>query len=188
VARAAFVPPRRGQINIRAESEPAFTSITLQITIQEESTVVVTIQPTVLVSDTPAPTATAPPPTPTPEPPTATPTATEDLSTPPVSPTPTDFLALLGGLAVFGLVGLRLGQGLPAGRGRRLGLFAALGALVGYNYYALHLPGAAALGDALPLWGATVITWIGGVAGLGLGWLRYGRARAFPSSATGPRT
>ena len=177
VARASFVPPHRGQIDIRAESEPAFTSITLQITILEEFTVVVTIQPTPLITDTP--------------PPTDTQTAPHchgdraDGNSPaargaggaarradrlPVAP--------WEGLVVFAVLGLRLGQNLPAGRGRRLALFAALGALVGYNYFALGLPGAAALGKAMPIWSATLLTWAGGLFGLGVGWLRYGRTHA----------
>jgi beta-N-acetylhexosaminidase len=181
IARASFAPPRRGQIDIRAESEPAFTSITLQITIQEEI-IAVTIQPTLQASETPVPTATVPSPTAPPPEATATPAPVE----PPEAPRagPTDFLSLLGGLVIFGVIGLRLGGRLPAGRGRRLALFALLGALVGYNYYALGLPGAEALGLVMPVWSATILTWLGGMAGLGLGWLRYGRTRAFPTGPT----
>jgi len=79
------------------------------------------------------------------------------------------------GVVVFGALGQRLGRDWRGSRGARLALIAALGALAGYNYYALGLPGAAALRGALPGWGAALVTWVGGLAGLSLGWFRYGR-------------
>lgn len=178
LARASFVPPRRGQIDIRAESEPAFTSITLQITIKEATTIVVTIQPTLPATATPPPTSTAPSATPTPGQ-TSTPTPVPQPQTlPPLM----SFFSLLVGLVVFGVAGLRVGRGWPGGRGRRLALLAALGALIGYNYYALGLPGVTALNSALPYWSGALVTWGGGLLGLGAGWFRYGRRE--PSTPT----
>jgi beta-N-acetylhexosaminidase len=184
VARASFTPPRLGQIDVRVESEPAFTSITLQISI-EEARIIGTIQPALPATATPEPTETEIPITPTLA---ATATPPEPPEPPePIGPTPGDFLSLLAGLVILGAVGLRAGRGLPTGRGSRLALFAVVGSLVGYNYYALRLPGASLLDETWPAWGASIVTWVSGLAGLGLGWLRYGRTRAFPLPENGRR-
>ncbi|MBI3764506.1 MAG: glycoside hydrolase family 3 protein [Chloroflexi bacterium] len=170
VAHASFVPPRPGQIDIRAESEPALTSITLRIKIEGETIIVVTIQPT------PPPTVTAAP----------TSTTTDVTPTPAASPVPTtqprsdergttllDFFSLLLSLVVFGAIGMNAGH--SRREGVRLALIAGLGALIGYNYFALNLPGASAVAKAVPYWGATIVTWGGALAGYGVGWLRYGQ-------------
>jgi beta-N-acetylhexosaminidase len=74
MATVSFVLDRNGPLRVRASSDPAMTSVTLQLTVAEqpsEPKIVYpptpTVQPTVTVTSTPAPTET-PTPTPTPSP------------------------------------------------------------------------------------------------------------------------
>jgi hypothetical protein len=165
---------RRGRLEITASSEPAQTSTTLEVNVQDEGVGITAIIPTPLPTETPRPTE-------TPIPDTATPTAT-------VSPTPTPtetpvpippgevdfrafFLMCLGLVAVL-VGGYRLGtlEEQQPRLGVRVALAGAIGMLVGYNYFALGLPGTAVAYAWLEALAAPVSAIAFGVVGLALGW------------------
>lgn len=169
VARTEFTLDKVGTLLIRAVSEPALDSITIQIKIDEAGAVVATVAPS------PTPTQ-APPPTPTPRP-SPTPTVTS-------SPTPTfwesfvtekpqranwgDWLLALIGVALIGGGGFWrawMSNGGDTARSLRAALWCAAGGLLGYVWFSLSWPGsdlirsifgtsaallAAVLGGALP--------------------------------------
>ncbi len=167
VARTEFVLDKQGQLLIKATSEPALNSTTIQITINEAGAIVATLAP--------APTA-----TPT-RLPTVTPTVT---STPTITPTSTPsflrtllqekpqharwtelILALLGAIVVAGS-GYWRARGEATGHNRaralQVGLLAMIGALIAYAGYGLSLPGADWLRANFGTWAALIVTLIGG--------------------------
>jgi len=159
----------QGQLEITVSADPATRSIKLQITIPE--------------SGTPQVATVAPPATPTftPVPPTATPTATPVPPTPTESPTPAGaptgatppsgrvsaaslmlMLLGLGGVSMAGFWWGRNGGTSLIGAVRLL-LLSWVGGLIGYNYFALDLPGVDALSSLLGTWGSVVLAWTCGV-------------------------
>jgi beta-N-acetylhexosaminidase len=162
---------RAGQVEVSASSGPAQAHSRMAISVQQNQQIIfVTVVPT----------SQPPPPPPTASPtPTSTPAPTATLS-PTATPTPPpavpaswpNFLGLCLVLAAV-VVG---GYLVPAARADpqqrlRLALSGAIGALVGYNVFALGAPGI--------LW---VFLLVGAAAGLGVGWFGFvvrgwGRAR-----------
>jgi hypothetical protein len=177
VARTEFVLDKVGRLLIRASSEPALDSTVLEITIGESgSAVVATVVPTPTPTVTPIPTPTR---TPTP---TLTPTAT------PLPGAVEAFLVhkprnaqwgeLLLALIAVGAIG---GGGYWAARQRRddlaralrVGLWCAVGGLIGYVYFSLGLPGSDILRAGLSNWAVLLIVLVSGSVPL-LYWLRRG--------------
>ena len=165
VARTDFVLDKQGQLLIRAASEPALDSITLQITIDEAGAIVATLPPVPTATPTRLPT--------------ITPTVT---ATPTVTPTPKPsfmqtlfeekpqharwaelILALLGA-AVMGGSGYWRMQlaGHDRARALRVGLLAMTGALLAYAGLGLSLPGTDWLRGTFGAWGALMVALIGG--------------------------
>jgi beta-N-acetylhexosaminidase len=161
-----------GQLQIKASSGEARASVGLAVSVFED-------QPPIIQEITPAPTSTS---TPIPPTPTSTPTRIPPTPTATPSPSPTATPApiivpynptepyldtgqmassLIGAalLAAGGLVvGLLVRQENP-GLGIRLSLLTVIGGLLGYNYYALALPGADQLQVWMGGWTAALVTW-----------------------------
>lgn len=160
VARASFAIDKPGQVQIRAASEPAVVSGVLQFDASQEAVPVTIVVPTVSV--------TAEPPTPT-----LTSVPENDLITPDGHPRIGVWLLVL--IAVFGSAVLTYWA---ASRifsprwGLRWALCVFLGGMLGYNYLALDLPGAAnwvaAESGAL---GVLLLTLLGEMAGILAAWL-----------------
>ncbi|MER3459242.1 MAG: hypothetical protein C4309_11990, partial [Chloroflexota bacterium] len=138
-------------------------------------------------------------PTPTPVPPTETPTPLPPSPTPTASPTPQPTPESTGGSAgpvslgslLVVLVGLGLVGAGSFWWGRnggtslvgavRLLLLSWLGGLIGYNYFALGLPGAEVLAETWGAWSAVALAWGGAVAALG-GYMLLTRLRVRTSN------
>jgi beta-N-acetylhexosaminidase len=163
---------RTGPLQITAVSEPALISLTLQIDVQENSPFFITV-----IAPTPAPTG-----TPAPQP-----SVTPDEATPSALNTPSapggragdrvsarDLFMLLLGLAAVTGAGYRLaaGRAEPA-LGLRLSLVAGIGALAGYNYFALALPGVDLGARLFGVLAPTAFVVLGGLLGLLGGWYGF---------------
>jgi hypothetical protein len=175
MARTEFVLDKVGRLLVRASSEPALGSTVLAITIRESGgAIVATVVPT------PTPTATRIP-TPT-RTPTTTPTPTV---TPPPGPVEVFFtykplnaqwgellLALIGALAIGGGAYWVMRQRrTDLAQALRVGLWCAIGGLIGYVYFTLGLPGSDLLRALLSSWGALLIVLLGGMLPM-MYWLR----------------
>jgi hypothetical protein len=177
MARTEFVLEKVGRLLIRASSEPALGSTVLAITIRESGgAIVATVVPT------PLPTATrVPSPTRTP---TTTPTST---ATPLPGPVEAFFtykpqnaqwgeliLALIGVVAIGGggYWAMRQRRG-DLSHALRVGLWCAIGGLIGYVYFTLGLPGSDLLRALLSSWGALLIVVLSGMLPM-VYWLRRG--------------
>jgi beta-N-acetylhexosaminidase len=157
-----------GQLQIKASSGEARASVGLAVSVFED-------QPPIIQEITPAPTSTA-----TPIPPTPTSTPTRIPPTPTVTPSPSptatpapivvpynptqpyldirQMASSLIGAVLLGAMGLLVRRENP-GLGIRLSLLTVIGGLVGYNYYALALPGAEQLRMWMGSWTATFVSW-----------------------------
>ncbi len=179
-----------GQLQIKASSGDARASVGLAVTVFED-------QPAIVEAITPLPTET---PTPSPPTPTTTPSPAPPTRTPSATPTPTAtsepiivphipyqtrinlghlLVALLGVLLVGG-VGYRAGWSAhreDAAMGLRLALLAAIGGLIGYNYFTLSLPGAEALEAWIGGWSAAVLSWAAAMLTVSVSALWLGRHR-----------
>jgi hypothetical protein len=179
VAQASLTLNQLGLLEISI-SEPAVERSTrLQIPVQQDTPIIVTEFPP--PTDTPTGT---PSPTITPIPSTATPTPTATPEQPPGGSDRVsggDFVVMLLGLVAALVAGYRLGgaEARPR-RGVRLALLGGLGVLVGYNFIALGLPGAAALLEGFGRLAPSVCVLLGGGLGLGAGWL-WDRQRSLGS-------
>jgi beta-N-acetylhexosaminidase len=160
IARTVLRLTGYGDVEIRAESDPATKSELIQFVLPPENPTATPIIPLlVLPSETPQPTFT----------PTATPSLTPTLAvtpTPPVHAEIQDWLgsflaAALIATAVFGLAGL-LGQRRWGIRGAFL---AVIGGFLAYSYLAIELPGSAGWIDRNGFWGIVWITTLGAVLG-----------------------
>lgn len=172
IARIDIALTVPGQLQIKASSGDARASVGLAVSVFED-------QPPIIEEITPAPTNTATPipptptPTVTPVPPTPTPT-----SLPSPTPTPAPIIVpynprepLLGpsemvpslvGASLLAAVGLVIGlltRRERPGVGIRLSLLTLVGGLLGYDYYALALPGSAELRMWIGTWTAATVTW-----------------------------
>ena len=177
VAKTEFVLDKVGRLLIRATSEPALSSITLQITISEAGPIVVaTLAPSPTPTVTPSPT-----PTVTPSP------------TPTITPTPApSFMATLliekpkyaqWNELLFALIGVVLiGGGGYWARVRhsrddgalalRSGLWAVVGGLIAYVLFGLGLPGSEWLRSTFGVWAALLVAIVGGAIPLIWLWRR----------------
>jgi beta-N-acetylhexosaminidase len=177
MARTEFVLDKVGRLLIRASSEPALGSTVLAITIRASGGAIVAT-----VAPPPLPTATRVP-TPT-RTPTSTPTST---ATPRPGVVEAFFtykpqnaqwgeliLALIGAAAIGcgGYWAMRQRRG-NLSRALRVGLWCAVGGLIGYVYFTLGLPGSDLLRALLSSWGALLIVVLGGMLPL-VYWLRRG--------------
>jgi beta-N-acetylhexosaminidase len=174
VATISFPLDRIGPLRVRASSDPAMASFTLQLTVAEQPSKVQFITPTALPPTlTPQPTVTV---TSTPVP-TLTPTAT-----PPPADTGkleksywvglNDLLLALVGVVVMGGTGFwtqrarrRSGEAAMdvTSRAVRWGLWSVLAGLIGYVLYGLGAPGSLWVRTALGAWTALVVAMIFGV-------------------------
>jgi beta-N-acetylhexosaminidase len=161
VAIAAFRLDQPGLIEIRAMSDPARVSVTIQLNVTKEGATVIIITPTIEV--TPEPTATLLPPTPTPTP--------SPLVTNKGYPTFWGWLLVLVTMAVGVLLTYWLASQLVDPRWTvRWALLVLAGGLIAYNYLVLGFPwGDIWLdGRGLPAFLQAVLT--GQAVGFGVGW------------------
>jgi hypothetical protein len=186
VAETTISLERTGKLEITVTSEPAKTSIKLEVTIKgdEEAIIATVVPPTPTPTLTPTPTST-PIPTPTPTPtPTFTPTPT-----PEPSPTPTEepevkepsmevekgirgeeFLFSIIGTFLVGWMGYlaQRNDGRPLAQRLRTFLWSLICGLIGYNLYGLGIPGAEFIRGILGRWGAPLICVLFSLPPLGL--------------------
>jgi beta-N-acetylhexosaminidase len=172
VATASLVLDRSAQLEITASSPPALISRGLQFIVLENAqfiVVTVTPQPTPASSQI-GPSATPPTPTSTPEPtPTPPPPKTSDRVQ------GGDFLLLILGMVAVVVAGYRLGTAeAPPAQRVRIALTGVIGALVGYNFYALGLPGAD-MARAFGVLAASAWVFLGAGLGLAGGWYWFAR-------------
>ncbi len=177
MARTEFVLDKVGRLLVRTSSEPALGSTVLAITIRESGgAIVATVVPTPTPTSTRIPT------------PTHTPTTTP---TPTVTPLPGPVEAFFThkpqnaqwGELMLALIGAAImgGGAYQAMRRRRgdlahalrVGLWCAIGGLIGYVYFTLGLPGSDLLRALLSSWGALLIALLGGILPM-VYWLRRG--------------
>jgi len=174
VATVSFPLDRIGPLRVRASSDPAMASFTLQLTVAEQPSRPQFITPTALpATPTPEPTVTA---TSTPVP-TLTPTSTPP---PPTTGSLTksywvglnDLLLALVGVISMGGIGYwtqrtrrRSGEADTDATSRavRWGLWSVLAGLIGYVLYGLRAPGSLVIRAALGAWAALVVATIFGV-------------------------
>ena len=174
VATVSFLLDRIGPLRVRASSDPAVASFTLQLTVAEQPSLVQFITPTALPpTRTPQPTVTA---SSTPVP-TLTPTATPlpaDIGKLKKSPWVglNDLLLALVGVVAMGGAGFwtqrarrRSGEAdmEVMSRAVRWGLWSVFAGLVGYVLYGLRAPGSLWIRTALGPWTALIVAMIFGI-------------------------
>jgi hypothetical protein len=165
---------RRGLLDITARSGQATNSNTLRMTVEDAGFGITEIVPTTAPTETPRPSDTPVPDTATPTPsvtPSPTPTQPPEPAPPPKVDFRAFFLMALGLVAVlFG--GYRIGtlEDAQPRLGVRVALAGAIGMLIGYNYFALGLPGTATAYMWLEALAAPVSAIAFGVIGLAAGW------------------
>jgi beta-N-acetylhexosaminidase len=168
VASTSFVLDRAGILELSVSSEPALTSIKLQFNLSGTP-----VPPTIIEPPTATPTNSPPPTSPPTETPTPGITPTPTPPNPPTTPPVTwiDLLMTILTLGVMGGIAWRVtnSRAEAVSDGIKLILIIAIGALMGYNYYALKLPGAATVSE-LGFWAVPVMVWSGGLIGFGVGW------------------
>jgi beta-N-acetylhexosaminidase len=135
VAEANVNLERVGQLDITVQSEPAVSSIRLELMIQDDGVTITEIEPTPTPTATPTPTPTmTPTATPTPEP---APTKRPQLPEKVMTPQPSRWRLFSWGMGAVGSV-LMVGffwarqRSLRSDMALRLGLYGALGGLCGY--------------------------------------------------------
>lgn len=168
VAETTFRLDRLGLLTIQARSDPALRSSVLQLNVQEGVAAFPTVfAPTPLPSNTP-------PATDTPGP--ATPTPPDELpgSAGPVSSGGMGLMVFLGGLlgaVVIGAAGFGVAGPVRFGASRiRAGLVSVVGALVGYNFLALGLPGSDWVLKGTGEAGGLLVALVGGLLALAALW------------------
>ena len=167
VARASFSIDRPGLLEISATSDPAISSVVLQLKITSEGSSVTVVTPTPIPEFTPTPTIIM-----------ATPTV--EVSSPSVQGYPgfTSWLVMLLLLTVYAFLAYWLGNKFAGtGWGVRWAMCVVLGGLVTYNYLAMRLPGAAAYLHKGGWSGIMGVVLLGGAAGFGsaYAWFRLAR-------------
>jgi beta-N-acetylhexosaminidase len=166
IGRTTFLVNQPGTLEIRARSDRALTSTSLQVDIPPE---------TESTTELPTQTMTAEPPTPTSVP---TSTQTPEATPSPMNSGPTSFsdwvlaaflsitfaVVIYWFTTLFGIIRW----------GLRAGLLALIGGLIAYTYLSIDLPGSSQLLDNLNSWGILLVTLIGSGIGWGaaLGWKR----------------
>ena len=185
VASTEFALNRTGSLEISIIGSEA--KLLAKVPEEEKVEFQTVVPPTFTPTPTPTPTQTA---TPTPEPtststatPTYTPSPTVTHSptpTPTATPTPEPVKRVSGGALSIALI-QALGLGLATfavvllGRrgieaGMRWGLVSIIGALLGYDLYAVGIPRALKASDFVQRWGAVVATGMGCLVVVGLYW------------------
>jgi beta-N-acetylhexosaminidase len=159
VAGASFSIDRPGLLEIRAESDPAFTSVVLQLNVSNEGFSVTVVAPTPNVSPTPTLEIIATPvSTPQPSPVKSSPGFGGWFST----------LILLGGMGIFAYW---FGNRYEAPRWAvRWALCIVVGGLAGYSYLAIRLPGATDYIQKTGWLGVMGIVILGAAVGFGAGY------------------
>jgi hypothetical protein len=104
-----------------------------------------------------------------------------------------NLLIVLMGLGVLGAGGFWWGRngGTSLVGAVRLLLLAWIGGLIGYNYFALGLPGAEAVAETFGSWGAVALAWTGALVALGVSVFLNQRAtvgRPLPTGGQNPST
>jgi len=168
LALASVPLERNGVLEISVASGAVLSPFRLQLSVRPgESSGVTPIPPTNTPTLTPTATVTPDPPTPTPTPTPPTPTTPK--------PTAGDFFFLLVSVAIALTVGWQMGGGaMQSRRAVRVALLGAVGALIGYNVYALDFPGMMWLATYLSGLAPALCVLVGASAGLALGgwWVR----------------
>ena len=166
VAGVSFSIDRPGLLEVRAESDPALTSVTLQLNVTGEGFSVTVIAPTPIVSETPTP----------------EPTATPQVTIP--SPLAQGYpglggwfatMLILGGLGVFATL---IGKWTRSTRWAvRWILCIIAGGLLAYTYLAVHLPGAMVFLQRFGWLGMIGVVLAGAMAGFGTtyAWWRFSK-------------
>jgi beta-N-acetylhexosaminidase len=167
VASASFSIAKPGLLEIRATSDPAITSVVLQLDVSSEGFSVTVVAPTEISE----PTATA-----------------EVVETPTLTPEPSaleqgypgfsGWFVMLVMLAGLGFIAYWWGDRLAATRWAvRSAMCVSLGGLLAYSYLALRLPGASAYLQSRGWFGIIGIILLGAVAGCGgvYAWFRLTR-------------
>jgi len=137
-AAAAVTLDRIGQLDITVQSEPATSSVKLELVIRDDGVTITEVEPTPTSTSTLEPTPT-PTPTPTATPtPDPVPTKGDQLPDPPQLPVPSRAKLIRWGFlgaAAITLLGLLLAreQALGADAATRIALVSLIGSLVGYN-------------------------------------------------------
>ena len=174
VARASFNIDRPGLLSISASSDPAITSLVLQLNVTSQGSSVTVVTPTPIPEFTPTPTEVPSTPTPTPTP-----------SSPIAQGYPgfTGWLATVLILCVSGFLAYWLGDKLAATRwGMRWAMCVVLGGLLAYTYLAIRMPGAAAYLHRSGWSGMLGVVLIGAALGFGgaYAWFRISRGSRKP--------
>lgn len=170
LALASVPLDRNGVLGISVASGAVVSPFRLELSVRQDvDTGVTPIPPT----DTPTLTPTV---TVTPEPPTPTPTPTPPTPTTP-KPTAGDFFFLLVSVMLALAAGWQLGGGAAQPRRAvRVALLGAVGALIGYNVFALDFPGMMWLATYLSGLAPALCVFVGASLGLALGWWWVRRA------------
>ncbi len=159
VAKASFSIDRPGLLEISATSDPAISSVVLQLTITSEGSSVTVVTPTPIPEFTPTPTAVVITPTPT-----ATPSSPLDQGHPGF----TGWFATVLLLGLYGFLAYWLGNKLSGtGWGMRWAICVVLGGLLAYTYLATRLPGAVEYLQKSGWSGMMGVVLLGGSAGFG---------------------
>ena len=174
IARASFAIDQPGKVNISAASDPAMTSVVLQFDASDEGAAVTIVAPTM---------------SPTPVIPTATVTVVvpeNDLISPEGYPRIGIWLLVL--IALFGSAALTYWAAsriFSTRWGLRWALCVFLGGLLGYNYLALDLPGAAEwIASESGALGVLLLVFMGEMAGILAAWV-WMRLVSGPASRAG---
>jgi beta-N-acetylhexosaminidase len=159
VAGASFSIDRPGLLEIRAESDPAFTSVVYQLTVSNEGFSVTVVAPTPNISPTPT---------------------TQVIVTPESTPIPLPveaspgfggwfgMLVILGGLGTFAYW---FGNHFDTSRwALRWALCIIVGGLLAYSYLAIRLPGAAVYIQKNGWFGIMGVVILGAMVGFGIGY------------------
>jgi beta-N-acetylhexosaminidase len=170
VARASFSIDRPGLLEIRVTSEPAITSVVLQLNVTNEGSSVTIVTPTPIPEFTPTPTEIS----------TITPTPTAEAQSPMQQGYPgfSGWLAMVFLVGISGFFTLWLGGKFASTRwALRVAICVGLGGLLAYTYLAVRLPGASKYLQTKGLLGMVWVVLLGAAAGFGFGyiWSRLAR-------------
>lgn len=164
IARASFSIDRPGLLEISASSDPANSSVVLQLNVTNEGSSVTIVTPTPIPRFTPTPT----------EIPSPTPFAETPSSLDKGFPGITDWLMsvfILFGLAILSFwIGNRIGT--PRW-GVRWAICVVLGGLLAYTYLAIRLPGSSEYLQRGGMTGMMGVVLLGAVVGLGAAYLWF---------------
>ena len=167
VARASFSIDRTGLLEISATSDPAMTSVVLQLNVTSEGSSVTIVTPTQVPVFTPTPTVFVP-----------TPTVVIPVPFPQGSPGFPGWLAMVILLIGFGFLTYWLGDKFAGLRwGVRWAICVFLGGLMAYTYLAMRLPGAVAYLNQNGWWGLVAVVLLGGAFGFGLVYIWFRLAK-----------